>query len=362
MANAVIAINFADSAETQAGASTIKSLNPAVLYTRLNALTANTIIPFTNTQYAALTGCVFAGDVSIANVTARQGLTSNNITVYNGLTASGNIRLGGNILNNINIDGVGLSALRQAFTISRPLSVARLVATNTFSLCDSSNNSNWLIGTAESGGALDLSKNSGNGIRFTGTGQIGVWGTGSLSYGTSGQVLYSQGSGAGAVWGPGGGDLALLRQVQLQNKNGAGGTPVVNTWTKRNINTIVIGAPWLYSLNTTASAFGLAPGTYDLQASAAAHRTNVSRIGLFRESDNTLIQAGLAGYTQDNATYNNDTIYSTLFHRFTLTTNTEFSIRHWITDNTAAGLVFGYPSNITGVDEIYAEVFIRRIG
>ena len=137
--------------------------------------------------------------------------------------------------------------------------------------------------------------------------------------------------------------------------NAAGGTPVTGTWTSRNLNTKTHDANSLATLSSGQVV--LSAGTYRFKGSSFIARSGQPRMRLYNVTDSLVI--GAVGPTEfaDTFTASID-VYSgkpSVRGRFTIAAGKSLALQYF-TNGAFATYGLGYPSNIAGVNECYAEL------
>ena len=150
--------------------------------------------------------------------------------------------------------------------------------------------------------------------------------------------------------------VAVMRDVKAVNT--AGGTATAATWNKRTLSDLA-HSPSFVTLNTTDSTFVLAPGIYFVCARTPAGVVNFHRCRL-RNITNNFATNGSTVKTLTTGT--SITTDSWVFSIQTITAPTTYQIEHYIgaLDPVNANTL-GAAANISGVSEIYTQVFIMRI-
>ena len=188
-------------------------------------------------------------------------------------------------------------------------------------------------------------------LRINNAGAIGLSGA---NYGSSGQVLTSQGSGSAVAWTTlSSGLFSGVALLQDQKSAGThGGQPPNNSgYFERDLNTEVFDTGNFVSLSS--NNFTLTAGTYLLQASIPAHRTNNSKALLYNVSDGTTVAYSQVVYIRDAAVQGG---HINLTCRFTIGGAKTFDIRQRVGNIDGEGL-----GNAAGYDtEIYTQVLIFK--
>lgn len=136
----------------------------------------------------------------------------------------------------------------------------------------------------------------------------------------------------------------------------AGGTFTNGAWRVRDLNTKATDTHSICTL--AANQFSLPAGTYEIQAKAPGYNVAQHKAALYNVSDASYVIYGSSAYGAGGAIPDQER--SEVIGVFTIAGSKTFEIRHQ-SINTAATYGFGYPSSIASINEVYTEVFIRKI-
>ncbi len=170
--------------------------------------------------------------------------------------------------------------------------------------------------------------------------------------GSNGQVIKTDGSG-NLSFGLGGlfSGVALLQDQKSAGTHG-GQPPNTSSYNKRDLNTEVFDTGNFVSISN--NEFTLTAGTYLIQASIPAHRTNETRALLFNVSDSSTVAYSQNVYIRDSAVTGG---LIDLTARFTISGTKTFDIRQRVHNVDGEGL--GHRSNFGDI-EIYTQVLIYK--
>jgi hypothetical protein len=146
--------------------------------------------------------------------------------------------------------------------------------------------------------------------------------------------------------------IAILNETQPSGTNG--GTFTQGAWRTRIINTKVIDN---IGITLNSNMFPLGVGDYEIIASAPAYTCNSHKIRLQNVTDNTTVALGTSAYSGSYAVTRS-------FLRCIVSIVSgikNFQLEHYCTF-TSASNGFGFALNVAGVNEIYSEIFIRKVG
>jgi len=169
--------------------------------------------------------------------------------------------------------------------------------------------------------------------------------------GSAGQVLKTDGSGnLSWVAPPLFSGVALLQDQKSAGTHG-GQPPNNSGYFERDLNTEVFDTGNFVSLSS--NNFTLIAGTYLIQASIPAHRTNSSKALLYNVSDGTTVAYSQVVYIRDGAVTGG---HINLTCRFTIGGTKTFDIRQRVANIDGEGL-----GHASGFDtEIYTQVLIYK--
>ncbi len=144
--------------------------------------------------------------------------------------------------------------------------------------------------------------------------------------------------------------VALLQDQKSQGTHG-GQPPNTSSYFERDLNTEVFDTGNFVSLSS--NNFTLIAGTYLLQASIPAHRTNNSKALLYNITDGTTVAYSQVVYIRDAAVQGG---HINLTCRFTIGSTKSFDIRQRVSNSDGEGL-----GHASGYDtEIYTQVLIFK--
>ena len=147
------------------------------------------------------------------------------------------------------------------------------------------------------------------------------------------------------------GAIAIFNETQATGTSG--GTNVLNTWTKRTLNTTVINQ--ISGCSISSSVITLGAGVYMLRATSPFVFTNNAKIRLRNTSDGSTTLVGIPGYTNSAAGG-----ISTIDGSFTLTGSKNFEIQYYTQlVQTAYGLGLAGGGSES---EIFTTVYIQQVG
>ena len=170
--------------------------------------------------------------------------------------------------------------------------------------------------------------------------------------GSADQVIKTDGSG-NLSFGLGGlfSGVALLQDQKSAGTHG-GQPPNTSSYNKRDLNTEVFDTGNFVSISN--NEFTLTAGTYLIQASIPAHRTNETRALLFNVSDSSTVAYSQNVYIRDSAVTGG---LIDLTARFTISNTKTFDIRQRVHNRDGEG--YGFRSNFGDI-EIYTQVLIYK--
>lgn len=158
-----------------------------------------------------------------------------------------------------------------------------------------------------------------------------------------------------------GGIIPLAIFEQRGPNNASGGAAQVNTWLKRDINTVVHLSARGISLDNDA-IFTLPEGVYFIKCKAMGYRVNRHFCGLFNEDTSEIVYFGFSAYS-DSSNFVGTT--SSLETVINVSSTTRFSLRHRFQDRLDAGVhAQGSAAYIGGVgsmprdQEMFANIVI----
>lgn len=147
--------------------------------------------------------------------------------------------------------------------------------------------------------------------------------------------------------------IAILRDEKASGTNG--GSSAASTWNNRTINTEVSDIKNIVTL--ASNQFTPIAGTYKIDVTAATHGGGgVHKLRLYNVTQDTVVSYGLNGRgpTQSQA------YPTTLKTIFTANGTDAYRIDHY-TNAAVANTGLGFPTSITGVNEIYLELVLEKI-
>jgi hypothetical protein len=158
------------------------------------------------------------------------------------------------------------------------------------------------------------------------------------------------GGGGGTPYTP---SIAILRDEKSSGTNG--GSSAASTWNNRTINTEVSDIKNIVTL--ASNQFTPIAGTYKIDVSAATHGGGgVHKLRLYNVTQDAVVAYGLNGRgpTQSQA------YPTTLKTIFTANGTDAYRIDHY-TNAAVANTGLGFPTSITGVNEVYLELILEKI-
>ena len=148
--------------------------------------------------------------------------------------------------------------------------------------------------------------------------------------------------------------VAIIADVKAYNTHG--GTFTLGSWQTRNLNTELDDPSNIVTI--TADQFTLQVGTYLVEWSAPAYKTDRHFTRLQNITDSTTEAEGTSEYANNADNVGNR---STGAGIVTLTSAKAFEIQHY-GDVTVASNGRGVSSNTSGVNSVYTLVKIHKIG
>ena len=133
-----------------------------------------------------------------------------------------------------------------------------------------------------------------------------------------------------------------------------GGTATATTWVQRDLNTIENQQPWV---SISSNQITLDPGSYEYDIWAPALGVQSHKVRLYNVTSSSVVAYGTSEYTLDSGS---STTPSHISGTLTITAQSVFKIEHWCTVN-GSTYAFGANCNISGVDEIYTVVELRKV-
>ena len=175
-----------------------------------------------------------------------------------------------------------------------------------------------------------------------------------LAIGSAGQALTVNGAGNGLTYGAAGlfPGVALLQDQKSANTHG-GQPPNNSSYNQRDLNTEVFDTGNFVSISS--NNFILTAGTYLIQASIPAQRTEQTKALLYNVSDSSTVAYSQSVYIRDSAVTGG---HINLTCRFTIGGTKTFNIRQRVSniDGEGYGIASGFGSDI----EIYTQVLIYK--
>jgi hypothetical protein len=146
----------------------------------------------------------------------------------------------------------------------------------------------------------------------------------------------------------------VLSDTKTSGTNG--GSPVVATWTARDLNTLVSVGNTI-SVTRAGNAFTLAAGNYTLDASSIFYRVGALKLQLWRTSGTpAAVAAGLSIFS--NKGNNTGEVAATLLTSFTLASSATFELQYYAEASQTNGL--GQSVGIVGTSEVYTQILITK--
>ncbi len=133
-----------------------------------------------------------------------------------------------------------------------------------------------------------------------------------------------------------------------------GGTAVGNSWNTRDLNTVATN---LDGVSLDSNQITLPPGTYRVLATAPNYRADVHRLRLYNLSTNNVALDGQSAFNESGT--NNSTI-ATAAGVISIGSESTFELQHFIQTSWGSNDM-GVASGITGLDEIYSQVYITKL-
>lgn len=151
-----------------------------------------------------------------------------------------------------------------------------------------------------------------------------------------------------ATGGTGKFESALLH-VREERPSGSSANPpngiAANSWNIREVNTLLTNQ---ISASLSSNVLTLPAGTYDVIGSAPANNSGSHKIRLWNITDSTVT---LIGTSEGSGSSGNIMTRSVLSGRFSISSNSQFRVEHFVTSQT--GPVLGFGNSSSGVTEVY---------
>lgn len=151
----------------------------------------------------------------------------------------------------------------------------------------------------------------------------------------------------------------LLHVRHTVSAGTGGGFPSTSSFSALVLNTTVTNE--ISSATVVSNVISLPAGTYFVEASHVHYRTDDFYIRLYNTSDSAVLVAGVKGWTNSSAGY--DQSIASLKGRFTLAGTKNIEFQHFAQSGAGTGSALGVPrtSSVT-LDEIFGEIFIWKVG
>lgn len=155
-----------------------------------------------------------------------------------------------------------------------------------------------------------------------------------------------------------------VRHTETQNTQG--GTPAVDAWTKRKLNTTVSNT--IAGASLSGDQVTLPAGDYRIvSASQAVYRTNQSFSRLRNVTANSDVIFGgniyaSAAQASPSEVYGHGQQSLLPSSEFTLAATTQVELQYYVKSGGGGSNGLGLPVNITGYSEVYAELIIEKVG
>jgi len=149
-------------------------------------------------------------------------------------------------------------------------------------------------------------------------------------------------------------DTQLFHVRDEKSANTGGGSTVTGSFEKRTLNTTLTNE--ISGASISSSVITLPAGTYFLQATAPAYKTNSNNLRWYNISDSTQVAQGANNYA---GTTNEIAATAVLNCSFTIAASKTFELQHYgaVTQSTNG---FGVSGNL-GLTEIYAQLTIIKV-
>jgi hypothetical protein len=330
------------------------------LGSNLADLTAGSFITYnsgsTYNGSTARTIAVNASTTGTSNIVSRDGtgsFSAGSITLSSNLTANGGTVSG----NALSAAAGGLSVTGSAF------------------INNSTSSTSTITGALRVGGGVGVVENAyiGGLLRNTNT-------TNSTSTST-GALVVSGGVGVGSsvhIGGDlivngsltvaGGGLNQVLHLRHTEDRNVAGGALSAGSWQKRKLNTSVTNSVVNSSFDSVNFEFVLPSGSYDINVTVPGYSVNTHQSRIVSTVGNSITIYGTTEYANQPAGADKSQGFtrSTIRGVIDITTPTTFQIQHRVessqtTNGGGLPTSFGTGGNLQPGNEIYTEVFIRKI-
>ena len=147
-------------------------------------------------------------------------------------------------------------------------------------------------------------------------------------------------------------DVAIFNETQSSGTAGGGAT--AGSYVKRTLNTTVVNN--ISGASIASSVITLPAGTYQVQASAPAHRTNSHKLRLQDTTNTATLAVGSNAYSGSVDDSQSNAVLSSVI---TLAGSTNIELQHRVGTTKAtngAGIALSF-----GDDEVYSAIMIRRI-
>lgn len=150
-------------------------------------------------------------------------------------------------------------------------------------------------------------------------------------------------------------DLGFAHFREQQTAGANGGNFVSANWRTRILNTTIVNT--ISGASLVANAITLPIGVYDVSWTAPGVSCGANITRLFNVTAGAVLALG---QTSLASTASTTQIYATGASRITLGVRSEIRIEHWCgaTRNTDG---FGRAANLDSQDEVYAEIWIKRV-
>lgn len=155
--------------------------------------------------------------------------------------------------------------------------------------------------------------------------------------------------------GGGGGALTMLLVSDVKSSTTAGGTPTINAWTTRTLNTIDVDTAGTASISS--NAITVPAGTYRVRARAPFYQCKQARIRLFDQTNSAVLVTGSSHYTETTTI---ETLDAALWGRFTVAGSTAIRVEYFVVNATGSTSGLGVATSTASTSEIYTQIWLEK--
>ena len=149
--------------------------------------------------------------------------------------------------------------------------------------------------------------------------------------------------------------FAYMKVSDRKATNVGGGASSSSSTQGRVLNTVESNT--IAGASLSANSVTLPAGIYDVRARAPGVNCSGHRLSLYNTTDSTVTVQGATAHAGATVGLNTDAVLS---GRFTIAAQKVFTLRHYTAGGDSNGM--GLPSNQAGVQEIYAELELTKVG